>query len=419
MGTTKSMFDEDALETMVSNLKEWPNSFWDDGEKEMSVSPFITFYFLYDTSRWIETSLLMVDIHEEFERITGNQYKTATHPISERPHSYGSKKIPDLREFARKTKRGQSFMFNVSSETNHGSSPATAGYFWKKRDYMNDDHDPANKVYSSIQLYYRWEWFRDNRGAWQDFVLNSIEKLRPEVVYSGLSMANPLEFGSRAPVTVWERALAPHFFGLDIDDPWSMSMLGDGIRPPTWGFLLSDTRSAKLALSREQVKDRLCDPNIKLTEVTNGLWIELGKEPSLYPVEEGCPRLPALLNKLLRPIRNDHIELVGFPQWDDDPNQRFSREDSKRWLQRFDDDSDWPSDDLRRPKSPESGDFRSPVQEYELRAKSGEPCPAPGRWQSVDAFQEVRCFEKGELLKHINSAYGLTVWRFLGQDPSC
>ena len=60
------------------------------------------------------------------------------------------------------------------------------------------------------------------------------------------------------------------------------------------------------------------------------------------PVEEGVPELPKLLNRLIKPIRNDHVSLDGFSAAADDPNDRFTNADAARWLRRFDDDSDWP-----------------------------------------------------------------------------
>jgi hypothetical protein len=38
------------------------------------------------------------------------------------------------------------------------------------------------------------------------------------------------------------------------------------------------------------------------------------------------------------------------------------------------------------------------AQDDELRAKSGEPAPLSGRWQSVDTSETVRYYEKDELL---------------------
>ncbi|MGK5055141.1 type VI immunity family protein [Janthinobacterium sp. RB2P8] len=415
MSTTERFFTAEDVEGMVADLKEWPNMSCDDGNQDLGVSPFITFYFLYNTKHHLDTSLLMVGIHEEFERLTRNPYLIGTHPDSERPHPYGSKRLPDLREFARKTRKTDYFAFNFTDQKKHNSSPSTAGYFWKMRDYMNDNPEPSNKVYTSIQFYYRWSWWKDNKNAWRQFVLETIEKLKPDQVYSGFSMANPLAFGTRSEVAVWERSLAPRFFGLDIDYPFSMNgSLADGIRPPTWGFLLSDTWREKLDLSRDQIKLSLQHPQIRIDELDSGLWIELGEEPALYPVEDGVPELPALLNKLLKPIRDDHMALLGFGQWDGDPNERFNDADSLRWMRRFDADSDWPSAELRQRQNNGGPSDAAPAPEpLELRAYASEACPQAGQWQALDIPPQTRRLEQGEIMSSLDSAYGLTVWRFL------
>lgn len=94
-------------------------------------------------------------------------------------------------------------------------------------------------------FYYRWQWWLDNREAWRRFVLKTIDLLKAHQVYSGFAMANPLEFGTRSAITTWERALAPSFYGLDIDFPFGMqSELRNGIRPPP-GPSCSPTIGAK------------------------------------------------------------------------------------------------------------------------------------------------------------------------------
>ncbi|MBW3511521.1 hypothetical protein [Janthinobacterium sp. NKUCC06_STL] len=102
MITRDSFLGNDDIEGFVSDLKEWPNSSYGNDHITHNVSPFVSFYFLYDSKHHLDTSLLMVDIHEQFKRLTGNPYLVGTHPDSERPHPYGSKRLPDLREFARK-----------------------------------------------------------------------------------------------------------------------------------------------------------------------------------------------------------------------------------------------------------------------------------------------------------------------------
>jgi hypothetical protein len=414
MSTTEKMFDDDEIKAISADLKAWPNSFWEDDEQLWAVSPFISFYFLYDSGKSLETSLAMIDIHDQFEKLVSSPYVFASHPKSERPHPYGSKRLPDMREFARQAKKDDHFLFKVTSEKNHRSSPATAGYFWKKPAYMNDDPDESNKLYSTIQFYFRLSWWKENQDKWRDFVISTSDRLRPDFAYSGFAMATPFIHGSRTETTVWERELVARFYGLDIDDPWIMDKHGDGIRPPTWGFLLANAWREKLMLSREQVKDFFDHPAVKIVEVENGQWIELGEEPELYPVENGVPPLLALANRLLRPIRNDELPLVGFAEWDDDPNKRFNREDSMRWLGRFDDDSDWPSKEVRHAVPQGPGSAKRSPQEEDLRAKSGEDCPVAGRWQSVDTSEVVRRYEKGQPLASLDSTYGLTVWRYLG-----
>lgn len=415
MSTTKKFFSTEDVKEFIAGLKEWPNYSYGTDDMAHNVSPFVTFYFFYDNDHYLDTSLLMVDIHEQFEKLTGNPYLIGTHPESERPHPYGSKRLPELRAFAKKLKKEDYFAFNFTDQKNPISSPATAGYFWKVRDYMNDNAEPSKRIYSSIQFYYRWSWWRENTDAWRKFVLQTSETLRAAQVYSGFAMATPLAYGSRSEVSAWERSLTPHFFGLDIDDYLGMhGELALGVRPPTWGFLLSDVWREKLNLSREQVKINLHHPHIRIDEISVGLWIELGKEPSLYPAEDGVPMLPMLLNKLLRPIRHDHMGLLSNGEWDGDPNERFNDADSQRWMRRFDADSDWPSAELRQCRNNRDGDEAAPTNNpLDLRAHAGEACPQAGQWQALDMSAQVRQYEQGEAMRNLDSAYGLTVWRFL------
>ncbi|WP_420994273.1 hypothetical protein ACKI2N_009975 [Cupriavidus sp. 30B13] len=128
MSTTDSLMSDNDVAGMVEDLKKWPSTAVDNGEYELAVMPFITFYFTYAPAHYLATSLAMIEVHEAFERLAGKPYKIATHPDSERPHPYGSKRLGDLREWARKTRIDKSFLFNFTDEKNHRSSPTTAGY---------------------------------------------------------------------------------------------------------------------------------------------------------------------------------------------------------------------------------------------------------------------------------------------------
>ncbi|ARB28547.1 DUF3396 domain-containing protein [Pseudomonas tolaasii] len=417
MSTTHQMFTAEERDLFVELLKEWPNSESGTEEASHAVSPFINFYFPPTPDKHQEDALLMVDIHEAFEQLLGKPYTVGTHPISERPHPYGSSRLPDLREQARKSFDDEPFAFNFTDEKNHASSPTTAGYFWHTWFKRYEGRETA---YSSITFYYRWQWWLDNREAWRRFVLKTIDLLKAHQVYSGFAMANPLEFGTRSAVTTWERALTPSFYGLDIDYAFSMrGELLDGIRPPTWAFLLADHWREKLDLTREQIRTALSHPRISITELQSGQWIELGEQPELYPVEKGMPELPMLLNKLLKPIRNDDLGLLGFGQWDGDPNERFTDADSRRWMARFDADSDWPTPATRfiAPLPMPSAQIPAPMP---LRVVPGTACIQAGWWLVPGQAHTRRAFKQGEIMPDLDTAPidDLVTWqRDLDQTP--
>lgn len=54
-----------------------------------------------------------------------------------------------------------------------------------------------------------------------------------------------------------------------------------------------------------------------------------------------------------------------------------------------------------------------PATVNELRSKAGDPCPKAGTWVSLDVESTRRRFEFEQPMPDLNSAYGLTVWRFL------
>lgn len=53
------------------------------------------------------------------------------------------------------------------------------------------------------------------------------------------------------------------------------------------------------------------------------------------------------------------------------------------------------------------------IEQNELRAKAGDPCPKAGMWQSLDVDATRKRFELEQPMPDLNSAYGLTVWFFI------
>ncbi|MDF5981598.1 hypothetical protein P4056_08850 [Pseudomonas aeruginosa] len=125
--------------------------------------------------------------------------------------------------------------------------------------------------------------------------------------------------------------------------------------------------------------------------------------------------MPVLLNRLLRPLRHPRLDLLGFGEWDGDPNERFNLPDSQRWLARFDEDSDWPSAAQRQPGSaaPHSEPPRTHVA-------AGEACPRAGYWFTRAKHGSRRHFEQGELFPAIPSetTVGLTLWEWAPDQTS-
>jgi Protein of unknown function (DUF3396) len=403
MSTAERLLDQDDVRDFCEALRDWPNSETVGENFALAVGPFVSFYFSYMPSNYVETSLLLVDLHNEYEILLDHPYRIATHPDSERPHPYGSKRLPDLRQFARKTPLDRNFLFSASDEKNPLSSPNRAAHFWRAGTW-----DGVNNIaLSHVQLHFSYQWWLDHRDAWQRFVLSAADRLGADQVYCGFSMTNPLDIGTRYEVATWERALSPHFYGLDIDFPFGMSRdLQEGVRPPTWGFLLSERWRGRLGCSRDEVRKALDDPQIQIVDCDSGQWIELGSYPSLCPVTEGVPPLQARLNRLLRPIRLANLGLVGLGQWDGDPNERFSHLDSQRWLARFDEDSDWPSAEVRRVvRDAYRGGPPASVT-------GGLPCPRAGWWFTPAREGSRRHFAQGETMPELGSDYGASIWQW-------
>jgi hypothetical protein len=51
----------------------------------------------------------------------------------------------------------------------------------------------------------------------------------------------------------------------------------------------------------------------------------------------------------------------------------------------------------------------------EIWAKAGQPCPKAGVWQPTDPGAAQRTYGAGEPMADLGSAYGITVWRWMGE----
>ncbi|MFK4064199.1 hypothetical protein, partial [Brucella anthropi] len=134
----------------------------------------------------------------------------------------------------------------------------------------------------------------------------------------------------------------------------------------------------------------------------------LGPQPELYPVENGVPELPVLLNRLLRRIRHPQLDIIGLGEWDGDPNERFNRRDTQRWLARFDEDSDWPTPEIRG-LTPGP----APVEPTPTHVVVGEAIPSEGWWYTLAKNDSRRYFKAGEPAPPISedTRRGRVIWQ--------
>lgn len=56
------------------------------------------------------------------------------------------------------------------------------------------------------------------------------------------------------------------------------------------------------------------------------------------------------------------------------------------------------------------------IERNELRTKAGDPCPKAGRWQAMDVPSTIREYKQDEPMENLDSAYGLTIWRFIDDE---
>ncbi len=217
-----------------------------------------------------------------------------------------------------------------------------------------------NMEYSTLKLHFRWSWYLEHQQEWHQFITKWLDILQPEQCYSGFEVSSPLIMDGGPEHGVMERMLADHFYGVDIDHPFTLSFhnnrqpaewmnparMGAGLRPATWGIMLSNYWLGRLGKTAQQVKQDL-HHICSCTLLSDGVWIETTPKPQLYPVDEGVPEVLVKVNAYLKPILNDQLQLHVFDAWDDDPNPRFDESNSPQWLRRFEVDSNWPSAAIR------------------------------------------------------------------------
>lgn len=429
MSTTETFLSHEEIHELTRDMREDTSIIYGEENQEFGITPYITFYIYHQDEEVEAIANQIIDIYEEFEsQIIDKPFKLryrksksggSTWKKADKWQQTRQEMIEQMRQGFKKY-----FVYFIGATTGDSDNQSAR---WALQSNIRDN----DFRYSSLKLSFSEKWYIENKQLWYSFVQKCLTKLKPIQAYSGYEIGNTAQFPMISPeFEIVERIFADYFYGLDIDHPSNMShshdnpydyidlsVLGGGIRTPTWCFLLSPYWLEKLGLTEAQIRLKLSDSRIEITRLVDpidaskfSLWIRLG-ELSLYPVEDGVPELLVMANELIKPIRCNELKLTTTDAWDDDPNPRFDIENSPQWIARFDQDSDWPQGKRVSTLTNSTSDSTS------LSIKAGERCPKSGYWLSVAEEDSRQYFNQGEVLPMLAQAdWGEVYWYFDGEE---
>ncbi|MFC7421419.1 hypothetical protein ACFQNF_16255 [Iodobacter arcticus] len=432
MSTAELLMDQDDIDWFITATLENDllTTFGED-DRDLGICPYITFYVYNQPNEYMQVAEKMHALFDEFSLLIDEPWQKKWKDITQVWLKAGDKRLPDdWRPAAiRSQARGRVHFMRATDASGPMVSPR-----WG----ISGVVDEGYRCYSTLKLTFRHKWFNQNKERWYAFVEHCLNVLQPEHCYSGFEVGNGgFNLMGAYEADVLERICADYFYGMDIDHPDAMGFqyhgnengyvshlrLGAGLRTPTWSFLLSPLWRSRLGKTEAEVREFLNDPRIQITALPypvgphnpnaeNALWIRLG-ELDLYPVAQGLPDLLIKANELIKPIRCDELQLLTLDPWDDDPNPRFDYESSLRWMRRFDENSDWPSPEIRQPLLTASVD--NSLQSGRCPANS--PCLETGYWYTPAKQNSRALFKQGELMPNFpGSSYGATIWYWDGNQ---
>lgn len=428
MSTSTLAFSQENIEWLIKETKnDLALSTLGTEGRDAGICPYVTFYVYHQAEEYLTLADKLIAIWHEFQTIIDEPFRKLFKSRTQVWLKAGDKRFPvDLRAEAEfENERYESFYLMGTDMDSPDESPR-----WS---YSASVTHVPEQGYSRLKLTFRRQWYVDNhQQQWKDFIHACVTSLQPEQCYMGFEVGKGgLSVMGAYESDVLERICADYLYGMDIDHPSNMGFhyhdehregfvnpekLGSGLRPPTWCFMLSPVWQRKLGKNEAQIRAELDDPRIRITAIpyatnslnpdgANGLWIELG-ELDLYPVENGVPDLLVKANRLIRPIRCDGLNLLTLHPWDGDPNPRFDYESSRRWLARFDEDSDWPNPQLRKEAPPAS-------YARDERVLGGQSCPRTGWWFTPAKSNSRAFFQEGDIMPNFRgNDYGTVIWQW-------
>lgn len=366
-----------------------------DERNTFGLCPYVTFYVYHTPDQCVSLAEKMIGIYDEFSKLTDVPFHQVWRDDVRAWLPAGDERasaLDELLQIARRSLAEEQAFYLDATDQEEVYSSARWAFCARVRH--------GGRRYSSLKLTFRHKWYRQNKERWHAFVQGCLAQLQPEHCYSGFEVGNGgFRLLGFEDTDIMERICADHFHGMDIDHVEQMAAhsyrhhrddalfeplpenslfelfsmggddpsgkyiepdsLGAGLRTPTWCFLLTSFWLDKLGKSAADVRAELNDPRIEIVDIPfaagphnpkgqPALWIRLG-ELDLHPVDHGVPEVLVKASRFIRPIRCDQLKLFGPKPCGHDPNPRFDLESGVRWMRRFDEDSNWPSVDQRKP----------------------------------------------------------------------
>ncbi len=173
------------------------------------------------------------------------------------------------------------------------------------------------------------EMFSNDFGRFVALVKRFAERLPFFFGYAGFFFNNSLEASTEQRNEQYLLPVAMRFSGVEVEEDISTSLCcEDSIKGVNWLTLLSPVLVERLG-GKAALRAQLGEA-VVLHDLATGLMIQAGPEPGLGDVNAG-ERLPFYreVHRALTPIRNPNHYMLGA--------RIFGKDETRRWMTRFDD----------------------------------------------------------------------------------
>lgn len=413
---------EDDLAAWAANFRDGKFHFTHVDDMELGMHVFFTLYF-YEVPSSMQRREEVYNLCERFVALTGDALNLIYFGRGAE-HKVGSKNGQIRGKKENNDPKKDLYLRLTSAKLRESAS---AFYFdalvnaddYKKR-LINKD---TESWYSYVRMAVSHEWLQESehKAVFMQLMIDAANTLQADQGYAGYGYALPLARDALLDIESAECYLAHQFYGMDIDKPFDMMSgyigmhtLPHGRRSPSWCNFVSERWLDKLGSKAAVIAELTKHPDVEVTDYNNGIMIQTSDMPQLYPVTEPVPHVMVHVAKVLKPIRSDYLNLLSYERFEDDDDVDevfFEPEKAISWLNRYDEDSTFPSEEVRIP--PEIPQLRSAMVITEKRVEAGKPCPNTGYWFTPANANSRAHFERGDTMPDFpDNDWGMTIWQW-------